>query len=51
MPGGEVHDIMPAGPDVDEIPFADWEQREGELAAVFLDFLKRAEASGQRTAA
>ncbi|MGH8663452.1 MAG: alpha/beta fold hydrolase [Burkholderiales bacterium] len=51
IPGGEVHDIMPAGPDVDDIPFADWEQREGELAAVFLAFLKRAEASGQRPAA
>ena len=47
IPGGEAHDIMPAGPDVDEIPFADWEQREGELAAVFLDFLRRVE-SGKR---
>jgi hypothetical protein len=51
MPGGEVHDIMPPGPDVDDIPFADWEQREGELAAVFLDFLRRTEASAQRPAA
>jgi pimeloyl-ACP methyl ester carboxylesterase len=51
MPGGEIHDIMPAGPDVDDIPFADWEQREAELAAVFRDFLQRAEATGQRPAA
>jgi pimeloyl-ACP methyl ester carboxylesterase len=51
MPGGEVHDIMPAGPDLDEIPFAEWDRREGQLAAVFLDFLKRAEAASQRTAA
>jgi len=43
LPGGEVHDIMPAGPDVDEIPFAEWDRREGELATVFLDFLERAE--------
>ena len=43
MPAAEVHDIMPAGPDVEEIPFAAWEQREGELATVFLDFLRRIE--------
>jgi pimeloyl-ACP methyl ester carboxylesterase len=48
MPGGELHDIMPPGPDVEEIPFADWQQREGELAAVFVDFLRRAEPSGQK---
>jgi pimeloyl-ACP methyl ester carboxylesterase len=41
IPGAEVHDIMPPGPDLDEIPFAEWQRREGELAAVFLDFLKR----------
>ena len=43
--------IMPPGPDHDEIPFAEWEQREGQLAEVFLDFLKRADATTQRTAA
>jgi pimeloyl-ACP methyl ester carboxylesterase len=42
IPRAEVHDIMPAGPDLSEIPFAQWEEREGALAAVFLDFLKRA---------
>ena len=42
IPGAEVHDIMPAGPDLGEIPFAEWDRREPELAAVFLDFLKRA---------
>jgi len=41
MPKAEVHDIMPPGPDVEEIPFDEWERREGELATVFLDFLKR----------
>jgi pimeloyl-ACP methyl ester carboxylesterase len=51
MPGAEVHDIMPAGPDVEEIPFAEWDRREGELATVFIDFLKRAEAGSQKTAA
>ena len=35
----------PPGPDLDEIPFAEWERREGQLAAVFLDFLKRTNAT------
>jgi pimeloyl-ACP methyl ester carboxylesterase len=43
MGAAEVHDIMPPGPDLDEIPFAEWQRREGQLADVFLDFLKRAE--------
>ena len=51
MPAAEVHDIMPPGPDLEEIPFAEWERREGQLAEVFLDFLKRADAPTQRTAA
>lgn len=51
MPGAEVHDIMPAGPDLNEIPFAEWERREGELGNVFLDFLKRVDAKGERSAA
>ena len=41
MPKAEVHDIMPPGPDVEAIPFDEWERREGQLATVFLDFLKR----------
>lgn len=44
MPGGEVHDIMPGGPDVEEIPFAEWDRREPQLAAVFVDFLNRVES-------
>ncbi|MBI3916445.1 MAG: alpha/beta hydrolase [Betaproteobacteria bacterium] len=45
IPGAEVRDIMPPGPDLDDIPFAEWDRREGELATVFLDFLKRADAA------
>jgi pimeloyl-ACP methyl ester carboxylesterase len=41
MPAAEVHDIMPAGPDLAEIPFDEWQRREDELAHVFLDFLGR----------
>ncbi len=41
IPNAELHDIMPAGPDVDEIPFDEWTRREGQLADVFLDFLAR----------
>ena len=40
LPNAEVHDIMPAGPDVDEIPFDEWTRREAQLASVFLSFLK-----------
>ncbi|HEX2828263.1 MAG TPA: alpha/beta hydrolase [Burkholderiales bacterium] len=40
MPAAQVHDIMPPGPDLDEIPFAEWERREGQLAEVFLSFLR-----------
>jgi hypothetical protein len=45
IPNAELHDIMPPGPDVDEIPFDEWTRREGQLASVFLDFLARAEAA------
>jgi pimeloyl-ACP methyl ester carboxylesterase len=51
MPRGEVHDIMPPGPDANEIPFAEWDRREGELAGVFLEFLRRTEAASHKTAA
>jgi len=44
IPHAELHDIMPPGPDVDEIPLEEWARREGQLAAVFLDFLARTEA-------
>jgi pimeloyl-ACP methyl ester carboxylesterase len=45
IPAAEVHDIMPAGPDLDEIPFDEWDRREDKLAAVFLDFLNRTAAA------
>jgi pimeloyl-ACP methyl ester carboxylesterase len=45
MPAAEVHDIMPPGPDVEEIPFDEWDRREGQLAEVFLDFLKKVDAA------
>jgi pimeloyl-ACP methyl ester carboxylesterase len=51
MPAAEVHDIMPPGPDVDEIPFAEWDRREGQLAAVFVEFLKRTDEAKQQAAA
>ena len=50
IPGAEVHDIMSAGPDVDEIPFAEWDQREAQLAGVFVDFLNRVEEKKLRAA-
>jgi pimeloyl-ACP methyl ester carboxylesterase len=51
IPGAEVHDIMPAGPDVDEIPFTEWDRREAQLAEVFVDFLKRIESAKAPVAA
>lgn len=50
IPGAEVHDIMSPGPDVDEIPFAEWDQREAQLAGVFVDFLNRVEEKKLRAA-
>ena len=50
IPGAEVHDIMSPGPDVDEIPFAEWDQREAQLAEVFVDFLNRVEEKKLRAA-
>ena len=37
----ELHDIMPPGADVTEIPFADWDARAGESARLFIDFMRR----------
>ena len=50
IPGAEVHDIMPPGPDLEEIPFAEWDRREPQLAAVFVDFLQQVEAAKRQAA-
>ncbi len=42
--GSELHDLFPGDLDVDLVPPEDWAPKEGEMAAVFTDFLKRAQA-------
>jgi pimeloyl-ACP methyl ester carboxylesterase len=40
--GSELHDLFPGDLDVDLVPPEDWAEKEGEMAAVFTDFLRRA---------
>jgi hypothetical protein len=42
MPRSELYDLFPEDLDVDLVPPEDWAPKEGEMAAVFADFLKRA---------
>ena len=40
--GSELHDLWPGDLDIHLYPIEDWATREGEQAAIFSDFLKRA---------
>ena len=40
----ELYDLFPGDLDVDLVPTEDWAPREAEMAAIFADFLKRAQA-------
>jgi hypothetical protein len=42
--GSELYDLFPGDLDVDLVPPEDWAPKEPEMAAVFVDFLKRAQA-------
>jgi pimeloyl-ACP methyl ester carboxylesterase len=42
--GSELVDLFPGDLDVDLVPPEDWAPKEGEMAVVFADFLKRAQA-------
>ena len=44
IPGSELYDLFPGDLDIDLVPQEDWAPKEGEMAAVFVDFLKRAQA-------
>lgn len=44
IPGSEFYDLFPGDLDVHLVPPEDWAHKEGEMAAIFDDFLKRAEA-------
>jgi len=46
MPNSEYHEVLTEDrPDLD-IALADWEAKEGLLAAIFIDFLRRAQRRG-----
>jgi pimeloyl-ACP methyl ester carboxylesterase len=42
--GSELYDLFPGDLDVDLVPTEDWAPKEAEMAAIFADFLKRAQA-------
>jgi pimeloyl-ACP methyl ester carboxylesterase len=42
IPGAELHILLPVDKDVD-LAHEDWEEKEGELAALMIDFMRRAE--------
>jgi pimeloyl-ACP methyl ester carboxylesterase len=41
IPGSELYDLFPGDLDIDLLPPQDWARKDGEMAAVFADFLKR----------
>jgi pimeloyl-ACP methyl ester carboxylesterase len=44
IPGSELHDLFPGDEDIDLVPAEDWAPKEGEMAAIFVDFLRRRQA-------
>jgi pimeloyl-ACP methyl ester carboxylesterase len=44
LPDAEVHPLITKQYDLDVAPREEWNAREGELAAIFLDYMKRVEA-------
>lgn len=41
IPGSELYDLFPGDLDIDLVPMEDWAHKEGEMAAILADFLKR----------
>jgi pimeloyl-ACP methyl ester carboxylesterase len=41
VPGAQLEQIFPEGPDLDEIPFAEWDAKEAEMARIFVAFMKK----------
>lgn len=50
LPDAEVHPLVTKHYDLDVAPRGEWDAREAELAAIFLDFMKRVEARSPATA-
>jgi pimeloyl-ACP methyl ester carboxylesterase len=44
IPGSELHDLFPGDQDIDLVPAEDWAPKDGEMAAIFVDFLRRRQA-------
>lgn len=44
VPGCEMHEVMPAGPDLEVIPFESWEEKEADIAKIFIDFMRKQSA-------
>jgi pimeloyl-ACP methyl ester carboxylesterase len=44
IPGSELYDLFPGDRDIDLVPTEEWEPKEAEMAAVFANFLRRAQA-------
>jgi hypothetical protein len=44
MPNSELHILYPEQIDVDMVPPEEWNRKEADLAAIFIDFMKRAAA-------
>jgi pimeloyl-ACP methyl ester carboxylesterase len=49
LPDAEVHPLITKHYDLDVAPREDWDAREGDLAAIFMDFVARAEARLPKT--
>ena len=43
IPGSELYDLFPGDLDIDLVPAEDWTAKDAEMAAVFTDFLARAQ--------
>lgn len=50
MPDAQVHPLITKHYDLDVAPRAEWDAREADLAAIFLDHMKRVEARAPATA-
>lgn len=41
VPGIELHEVMPPGDDLTEIPFEEWDRKDSEIARIFVDFMRK----------
>lgn len=41
IPGIELHEVMPPGDDLTEIPFEEWDKKDADIAKIFVTFMKK----------